>query len=37
MKFLKIIYAMQAARLASQDTFDNYTIQAFIDCELPSY
>ena len=33
----KIIYAIQAARLESQDTFENYTIQVFIDCELPSY
>lgn len=37
MKFLKIIYAIQAARLESQATFENYTIQVFIDCELPSY
>ena len=37
MKFLKIIYAIQAARLESQDTFENYTIQVFIDYELPSY
>lgn len=37
MKLLKMIYAIQAARLESRDTFENYTIRVFIDCELPSY
>lgn len=36
MKFLKMIYAIQTA-FYSRDTFENYTIRVFIDCELPSY